>query len=1383
MRSILFTAVMCLLCCANTYAQTIMGYTFESTNGSYSEITDGTSMNNPEGLAFSDGLAWMNSANAISETTTGTGFDIGFDFLFNDQYMNKFAIGANFALFLGKDEFTINPARHRWFLGDSDEDGHITHNVIMSAIAEYYNVECGENTEISYKIVGEAPNRSLVVQYKDVVVQTTGYVCDLQIRLNETINTIDIVYHGWNDQWTEDDKYVSMDICVGIKGNDGDAQSRGFADEDEYDWSNTFTEYGEAILVWGMENSPEDGLTFTFTPGSDCTTPTVQASDLELEIGSTVINGSFTPAEEGADRYLILLAKGEASAEDMPNDGLVYKRLDTIGNSIVLGFTNDTVFTTLDKWGEAPEVIIEPETQYCITVLAVNSLCSHGPKYNLSDVLQKHVTSAPAVPTMLKITDVTTDMIEIAFTGNESKHDVMIAYTDVPLRMDPHVTWVGTGVFGTPKGDLNVGDEIEGGGIVCYVGPADGETKAKIENLNSNTVYHFSAWSKNENNEYSSDTICASNITDASVPFEFDMEAIFGGCEFGVTMDGFSVTNDKAREYVFYLSKAKANTDYTVTTQWLTPANGINRLMFDFTIWKQTGSSWMPTINPFIEWADGEEFVVESSTDEETWSQLITINKDNAPIFEQAYEYSSQIATFESDGTPVRIRIRYTCKTAGTYAYLKDFRIEEKKDCDYPIDLAVKEISGDKATITWEQQGEETEWYAEWRIAENDTWNSTVTDSKELALEGLPGRSIIEVRVAAKCSESESSDWSRIMTFTSGYVLPFTEDFSDENLSPEWEFKTGELTDTGTEFEDGGWYATTDRFGKNLIMLEMPSAPVNAWVLSPTLDFGDGDVNYILSYKLTSLMSGGSSDETVKIVVSTDGGETFNTSGVVLSENAPADGESQEYTATLKGLKGNCRLGLLLTCTTGYASYLQLESMSVTESCPTDVVVSIDDIQESSATVSWTGTKDDDKQWMVFIRKSGDTSKDYILTDEFVMTFDELEARTSYEVGVTKACAEDDIARPVIASFTTLAEDLCLPVEESSATPEIYDVTLEWPGEAYSYNIRYREETAEEWKEIKDIKGNTYTIGKLRPESTYAYQIQTVCSPAENDYSDWSTENIFTTLDETCITPANIKIETTYNSAVVSWEGTSCSYEIEYRAKNNEESVSLNVTELNVTITDLEAATDYELRLRGLCPDQDQTESLWTEFLPFSTEELPACDAPTELAADVSSFLEEKTVALSWLGDEAHLSWEVRYRDANSTSWETIEDIEETTVTLENLVANTKYLWNVRAYCVADRVTSWSAQGSFETPKGEGIVENEIVFNIYPNPVENQLFIETEADVEEVSVYDVYGRLQVTEAPSHQDVIRVDVTDLNSGIYFVKVRTEKGETVRRILKF
>ena len=83
----------------------------------------------------------------------------------------------------------------------------------------------------------------------------------------------------------------------------------------------------------------------------------------------------------------------------------------------------------------------------------------------------------------------------------------------------------------------------------------------------------------------------------------------------------------------------------------------------------------------------------------------------------------------------------------------------------------------------------------------------------------------------------------------------------------------------------------------------------------------------------------------------------------------------------------------------------------------------------------------------------------------------------------------------------------------------------------------------------------------------------------------------------------------------------------------------------------------------------------------------------------------------------------------------------------------------------------------------ENVEENMATNNIsvYPNPVNDKLYIVTEDEVEDVVVYDIYGRHQQLSAVSCQPSV-IDVENLKSGIYFVKINTDKGNIVKRIIK-
>ena len=81
----------------------------------------------------------------------------------------------------------------------------------------------------------------------------------------------------------------------------------------------------------------------------------------------------------------------------------------------------------------------------------------------------------------------------------------------------------------------------------------------------------------------------------------------------------------------------------------------------------------------------------------------------------------------------------------------------------------------------------------------------------------------------------------------------------------------------------------------------------------------------------------------------------------------------------------------------------------------------------------------------------------------------------------------------------------------------------------------------------------------------------------------------------------------------------------------------------------------------------------------------------------------------------------------------------------------------------------------------EGIDELSSAFNLYPNPANDRLHIESKVKINEVTIYDVYGRQQELSAISGQQTV-IDVTSLNNGIYFVKIVTDNGEVIKRFVK-
>ena len=80
----------------------------------------------------------------------------------------------------------------------------------------------------------------------------------------------------------------------------------------------------------------------------------------------------------------------------------------------------------------------------------------------------------------------------------------------------------------------------------------------------------------------------------------------------------------------------------------------------------------------------------------------------------------------------------------------------------------------------------------------------------------------------------------------------------------------------------------------------------------------------------------------------------------------------------------------------------------------------------------------------------------------------------------------------------------------------------------------------------------------------------------------------------------------------------------------------------------------------------------------------------------------------------------------------------------------------------------------------EGVEELASSFDIYPNPVNDKLYIETLTQT--IEIYDIYGRHQITETPSHQGSFVIEVSNLTPGVYFVIIKTDDEAVVRRFVK-
>ena len=84
----------------------------------------------------------------------------------------------------------------------------------------------------------------------------------------------------------------------------------------------------------------------------------------------------------------------------------------------------------------------------------------------------------------------------------------------------------------------------------------------------------------------------------------------------------------------------------------------------------------------------------------------------------------------------------------------------------------------------------------------------------------------------------------------------------------------------------------------------------------------------------------------------------------------------------------------------------------------------------------------------------------------------------------------------------------------------------------------------------------------------------------------------------------------------------------------------------------------------------------------------------------------------------------------------------------------------------------------YEVYDADAVEEVAVSSSIYPNPAKDFVMIQSEADY--VEVVDVYGR--VVFATEMTDMLKVDMSDFATGIYFVKLHNNGATSVQKIMK-
>ena len=186
----------------------------------------------------------------------------------------------------------------------------------------------------------------------------------------------------------------------------------------------------------------------------------------------------------------------------------------------------------------------------------------------------------------------------------------------------------------------------------------------------------------------------------------------------------------------------------------------------------------------------------------------------------------------------------------------------------------------------------------------------------------------------------------------------------------------------------------------------------------------------------------------------------------------------------------------------------------------------------------------------------------------------------------------------------------------------------------------------------------------------------------------------------------------------------------------------------------------------------DRSEEVSVILSEDEVEDFNAIKAPTNLTATANS---TSSIELTWDAVENANSYFVYCND------EEIANITATTYVVENLEYNTEYCYTVTAMGV-DTESDPSEEACAKT-LGESLIEGTGFFKVFPNPVSDNITVYTNLGISEVNIYNILGVNVYNEtAALNNSRLDINVSDFNEGVYFIKVKTEDKEIVKRFIK-
>jgi len=714
-------------------------------------------------------------------------------------------------------------------------------------------------------------------------------------------------------------------------------------------------------------------------------------------------------------------------------------------------------------------------------------------------------------------------------------------------------------------------------------------------------------------------------------------------------------------------------------------------------------------------------------------------------------------------------------KNIGTYvsgAYYNQGHIDNlvldiASQCPQPTHLEVDEVTSNSVTLSWTENGSANNWVIEYGPEGFTPGNGTEVqaNTNPFTVTNLATATVYDFYVAADCGSDQSAQSGPVAATPGSFNMAVT--------------GTNSITTCAMViYDDGGPNGDYSTNCSSILTIN-PEIPGNLVSISGNVNI-ESNWDYLYVYDGTDVNS---------------------------TPLATYTG-----TATITDLTSTTGPLTLKFTSDGSVVYpgFQLTVSCISNTCPTPSSISVSNVGNTSATVSWVPAGNE-TSWIVEHKTTDATTwtTNTATTTSYQLTG--LTGLTTYEVRVKADCG-DETSNYKSTTFTTpncAATDACehifvlgdeygdgwndgyLTLEQNGvvvATLEAIDHELNDTPTYDSVAVVLCNGIATTLVWHTGEYDDEISITLIGPDGTTLYTVtdleENYASPLHTFTPDCSgagpviTNPTVTTDAATALGQDNATLNATITNpsdVAITAKG------FEWKLTNGGTYAPINGTGTGNTFT---------ANLTGLTPSTSYTFKAFITFngttvygseTTFTTlpQGVDPCDVPTGLHA---TDIENHAVTIAW-DDNANVdNWNIQYRIVGSSALSSATS-STNTYTITNLNGDSDYEIQVQADCGSGNLSDWSAFITVHTTNVgiENWLENSI--SLFPNPAREYVDIRVDGDVNVTSmeVYDVYGKV-VRTVNTIDNPTRINVNGLANGMYFVRVSTDNGMVTKSFVK-